>query len=208
MRQAAALIVLSTLACRPSPPALASDSATAAVAVDPPADSSGALAGPVGQSGIRSVIVPRDTVSDSARMIDEVAIEMLGAEVPAPPVYLMLTDPEGRQTGMAPGRDSAVVGIPGSQYITPIHPDSVDVEALEFPPVILLFGVARGRYRLEIAGIRARRFSLDYAFGRVNGARFGPGGWNCQAVPGVTDTVWIEVTTDTVRLSNSCRDAR
>lgn len=203
-----ALTLCLVSACqRPSAaPAAAIDSAPPPPPIDTITHQSGALVGGLGDLGVHSVVVPRDTTSDSARRVAEVWITVMGNEISAPPARALVTAPDGKQTGRAPGWASSVTEIPGSQYFTPVEPDDSTWEPLDVTPVMGI-PLHPGRYLLELAGVRARHYMLDLSVVRSNYAKFQGGQWNCASVPDVIDTLWLTVTEDTLTVSRPCNGA-
>jgi hypothetical protein len=201
-------LVLPLSACHPAPTKTEEPARESTVATEPAADTapvtSGALAGPIGDLGIHSVVVPPDTVSDSARRIANFSFSLEDGESFGIPVRVLLTDPSGRMIGRRPEWDSAKNEIPGGYYFTPAEPDSTEAEKLEVSPRIMINGPETGRYRLELFGLRARQYYLDFRFEPAEGRAFGPGGSNCTSVPGRVDTIWIDLHADSSRISGKC----
>lgn len=164
----------------------------------------GVLAGPIDQLGLHSEVVPPDTVSDSARRITNFSFSADDWGDLGLPVRVLLTDPAGRVTGRRPEWDSARNEIPGAYYFLPAEPDSGEAEKLEVSPRIMINGPETGRYRLEIFGLRARRYHLDFRFEPAEGRAFGPGGSVCTSVPGRVDTIWVDLEADSSRVIGKC----
>lgn len=182
-------------------------SVPSATAADSTGHANGALAGPVVGLGLASrQVVPQDTLSDTARRVVGLSISAMGAGIAAPPVYILVTDPNGKRTGMHPGWAASVTEIASSRYFKPVDPDDTTWEPLEVVPLMDL-PLAPGRYLIELAGVRERRYILDLSVERPNYRRFQGGQWSCPASPGIIDSLYLEVRADTAMVDRPCRGA-
>jgi hypothetical protein len=111
------------------------------------------------------------------------------------PVEMLVTDPNGSQTGFNPVTRSEVLDIPDSSY--GFQPGLEDDEGIELPlPGVLSFeqtNLEDGMYKLEVIGTGSGPYELDFAVAS------GPMDTSVQtvagnAVPGQTDTYIVSTT--------------
>ena len=181
------MTALVTLACRPSPPAAQSD--TAVAAVDTPSATAGALAGPIEQTGIHSVVVPPDS-TDPGMAISGFRVSAFSQDRVGSPLRILARAPGGEETGRRPEWAAAKNEIPESQYV----PAGDDSEAMENEEWVRVDSVTPGRYMVLLTQTRAERYNLDLSIERSNGGKYQGGAWNLPATPGAIDTLWIEIT--------------
>ena len=105
------------------------------------------------------------------------------------PVKMLITDPNGTQTGFNPTTGSNVLNIPGSSY--GVQKGINDPNSPQPPlPDVLYFGqndLENGTYKVQVIGTGNGPYTLDF------GTASGPGNTSLQsvtgtAVPGQTDT--------------------
>jgi hypothetical protein len=109
------------------------------------------------------------------------------------PVQMLITDPNGKQTGFNSATGTNLMDIPGSNY--GIQDPIDDTGTLPLPPSSLNFGqnnLENGTYKVQVIGTGSGPYILDFA------TASGPGKTSLQTVtgtaaPGKTDTYIVTV---------------
>jgi hypothetical protein len=175
-------------ACHPPSPK-PEETATVTPAADTTPVTSGALAGPIGLTGIHSVVVPPDS-SDAGMAISGFRVSAFSQDRVGSPLRLLLRAPTGEETGRRPEWTATKEEVAASQY-TPAGDDS---EAMENEEWVRIDSAVPGRYMVLLIQTREERYNLDLSVERADGGKYQGGAWNLPATPGTIDTIWIEIT--------------
>ena len=183
----AALAVTLLAACQASP-----KSGSGGV-TDTTHPASGALAGPVVGDTSAIKAVPVQSVQGSGGHLTLLTVTLSDEQGGAPPAYVAIASPDGKQAGMRRGWPQFRQDITGATYHKPLDPNSSDEPPLETNPQLMLGQFIAGRYVLLVSGVAPRRYLISIRAQREQGRPFGVGEWNGLTAPGAVDTVLIDV---------------
>lgn len=156
----------------------------------------GAVAGPVAgdSAALVSRVVDRDSTASSPLTL--LTIQLTDAAGGAPPSYVLIVAPDGKQAGMARGWATAKQEIAGATYNAPAAPETNPESPEEPTPQLMLSQLVVGRYSLLIGGAVDRPYHLAIRGERNDGPPLAISQLTGRTLPAATDTILIDVGAD------------